>query len=77
MCFFLAEILFQVFDARHIQTARGMFEACCNHIKYGTNKGNIRLEPLFSLKINSFEFLDQICKRQGILVTNFNISEVH
>ncbi|XP_071093891.1 nitric oxide synthase-like isoform X1 [Haliotis cracherodii] len=32
----------QVFDARHITTARGMFEALCNHIKYGTNKGNIR-----------------------------------
>ncbi|CAH1801570.1 unnamed protein product [Owenia fusiformis] len=32
----------QVFDARHINTARGMFEAICNHIKYGTNKGNIR-----------------------------------
>ncbi|KAL4224321.1 Nitric oxide synthase [Mactra antiquata] len=32
----------QVFDARHITTARGMFEAICNHIKYGTNKGNIR-----------------------------------
>nr|AAS93626.1 nitric oxide synthase a [Sepia officinalis] len=32
----------QVFDARHIKTARGMFEAICNHIKYGTNKGNIR-----------------------------------
>ncbi|KAK3084578.1 hypothetical protein FSP39_015724 [Pinctada imbricata] len=31
-----------VFDARHITTARGMFEAICNHIKYGTNKGNIR-----------------------------------
>ncbi|XP_064613409.1 nitric oxide synthase 1-like [Liolophura sinensis] len=32
----------QVFDARHITTARGMFEAICNHIKYGTNRGNIR-----------------------------------
>ncbi|XP_041378542.1 nitric oxide synthase-like protein [Gigantopelta aegis] len=32
----------QVFDARHITTARGMFEAICNHIKYGTNKGNLR-----------------------------------
>ncbi|KAL5016525.1 hypothetical protein ScPMuIL_006114 [Solemya velum] len=32
----------QVFDARHITTARGMFEAICNHIRYGTNKGNIR-----------------------------------
>nr|QJF53971.1 Nitric oxide synthase [Sinohyriopsis cumingii] len=32
----------QVFDARNITTARGMFEAICNHIKYGTNNGNIR-----------------------------------
>ncbi|XP_045033891.1 nitric oxide synthase-like protein [Daphnia magna] len=32
----------QVFDARHVTTAQGMFEALCNHIKYGTNKGNIR-----------------------------------
>nr|CBV37021.3 nitric oxide synthase [Stramonita haemastoma] len=32
----------QVFDARHITTARGMYEALCNHIKYGTNKGNLR-----------------------------------
>ncbi|GFR97300.1 nitric oxide synthase, partial [Elysia marginata] len=31
-----------VFDARHILTARGMFEALCNHIKYATNKGNLR-----------------------------------
>uniref|UniRef100_C4TP54 Nitric oxide synthase 1 n=1 Tax=Ambigolimax valentianus TaxID=1338344 RepID=C4TP54_9EUPU len=32
----------QVFDARHILTARSMFEALCNHIKYGTNKGSLR-----------------------------------
>ncbi|KAL3867553.1 hypothetical protein ACJMK2_040440 [Sinanodonta woodiana] len=32
----------QLFDARHVTTARGMFEAICNHIKYGTNDGNIR-----------------------------------
>lgn len=32
----------QVFDARHVTTAQGMFEVLCNHIKYGTNKGNIR-----------------------------------
>ncbi|KAK3612609.1 hypothetical protein CHS0354_042118 [Potamilus streckersoni] len=32
----------QVFDARNITTARGMFEAICNHIKYATNDGNIR-----------------------------------
>jgi len=32
----------QVFDARHVTSAQGMFEAVCNHIKYATNKGNIR-----------------------------------
>nr|QCX35683.1 Nitric Oxide Synthase 1b [Octopus bimaculoides] len=32
----------QVFDCRHITSTREMFEAICNHIKYGTNKGNIR-----------------------------------
>ena len=32
----------QVFDARYVTTCRGMFEAICNHIKYVTNKGNIR-----------------------------------
>ncbi|XP_069181388.1 nitric oxide synthase-like protein isoform X2 [Procambarus clarkii] len=32
----------QVFDARYVTTASGMFEALCNHIKYGTNKGNLR-----------------------------------
>ncbi|UYV63671.1 NOS1, partial [Cordylochernes scorpioides] len=32
----------QVFDARGVTTAREMFEAICNHIKYSTNKGNIR-----------------------------------
>ncbi|XP_071038207.1 nitric oxide synthase-like protein isoform X4 [Parasteatoda tepidariorum] len=32
----------QVFDARYVSTAREMFEALCNHIKYATNKGNIR-----------------------------------
>ncbi|RXG71015.1 Nitric oxide synthase, salivary gland [Armadillidium vulgare] len=31
-----------VFDARYVTTASGMFEAICKHIKYGTNKGNIR-----------------------------------
>ncbi|KAG0723989.1 Nitric oxide synthase [Chionoecetes opilio] len=31
-----------VFDARYVTTASGMFEAICNHMKYGTNKGNIR-----------------------------------
>lgn len=32
----------QVFDARYVTTASGMFEALSNHIKYGTNKGNLR-----------------------------------
>ncbi|XP_050666056.1 nitric oxide synthase-like isoform X2 [Leptidea sinapis] len=32
----------QIFDCREVTTARGMFEALCNHIKYATNKGNIR-----------------------------------
>lgn len=41
--YYILHFVYQVFDARHITTARGMFEAICNHIKYGTNKGNIRL----------------------------------
>ncbi|GBP31541.1 Nitric oxide synthase [Eumeta japonica] len=32
----------QVFDCREVTTASGMFESLCTHIKYGTNKGNIR-----------------------------------
>nr|XP_026494938.1 nitric oxide synthase isoform X1 [Vanessa tameamea] len=32
----------QIFDCRAVTTASGMFEALCNHIKYATNKGNIR-----------------------------------
>lgn len=32
----------KVFDCRHVTTTKGMFEVLCNHIKYGTNKGNIR-----------------------------------
>lgn len=32
----------QVFDCRQVTTTTGMFEAICNHIKYSTNKGNIR-----------------------------------
>lgn len=32
----------QVFDCRYVTTTSGMFEAICNHIKYATNKGNIR-----------------------------------
>ena len=43
----------KVFDARHVTTAQGMFEAICNHIKYGTNKGNIRSA--------SFRLFDTTC----------------
>ncbi|GAV04595.1 hypothetical protein RvY_14857-3 [Ramazzottius varieornatus] len=32
----------QVFDARFINTPRTMFEALLNHIKYSTNRGNLR-----------------------------------
>uniref|UniRef100_A0A1W7RA54 Nitric oxide synthase n=1 Tax=Hadrurus spadix TaxID=141984 RepID=A0A1W7RA54_9SCOR len=32
----------QVFDARYVTTAEEMFEALCKHIRYATNKGNIR-----------------------------------
>ncbi|CAH3893206.1 unnamed protein product [Pieris brassicae] len=32
----------QIFDCREVTTTSGMFEALCNHIKYATNKGNIR-----------------------------------
>jgi nitric oxide synthase oxygenase domain/subunit len=34
--------LFQVFDARDCTTAHGMFNYICNHVKYATNKGNLR-----------------------------------
>ena len=32
----------QLFDCRYVTTTSGMFEAICNHIKYATNKGNLR-----------------------------------
>uniref|UniRef100_A0A8C8XC74 Nitric oxide synthase n=1 Tax=Panthera leo TaxID=9689 RepID=A0A8C8XC74_PANLE len=32
----------KVFDARDCTTAHGMFNYICNHIKYATNKGNLR-----------------------------------
>ncbi|RWS27093.1 nitric oxide synthase: salivary gland-like protein [Leptotrombidium deliense] len=32
----------QIFDARNVTTAKEMFDALCNHIKYSTNRGNIR-----------------------------------
>eukprot|EP00795_Rhopilema_esculentum_P015604 gene15604-6880_t len=31
----------QVFDARDVTTARGMFDMICKHMKFATNKGNI------------------------------------
>uniref|UniRef100_A0A8B9JHS7 Nitric oxide synthase n=1 Tax=Astyanax mexicanus TaxID=7994 RepID=A0A8B9JHS7_ASTMX len=41
----------QVFDARDCTTAHGMFNYICNHIKYATNKGNLRyaLEQFIAL----------------------------
>lgn len=36
----------QVFDARSCSTAREMFEHICRHLRYATNNGNIRWEPL-------------------------------
>uniref|UniRef100_A0A3Q4HQ40 Nitric oxide synthase n=1 Tax=Neolamprologus brichardi TaxID=32507 RepID=A0A3Q4HQ40_NEOBR len=32
----------QVFDARDCTTAHGLYNYICNHIKYATNKGNLR-----------------------------------
>ncbi|XP_049785916.1 nitric oxide synthase, salivary gland-like [Schistocerca cancellata] len=32
----------QVFDCRHVTTAKGMFEAVCKHIEFSTNNGNIK-----------------------------------
>ncbi|CAC5400378.1 NOS1 [Mytilus coruscus] len=32
----------QIFDARDVRTARGMFHSICNHLKYATNNGKIR-----------------------------------
>lgn len=32
----------QLFDARYANSAEDMFAAICNHLKYSTNKGNIR-----------------------------------
>ncbi|XP_067140419.1 nitric oxide synthase, salivary gland-like [Centruroides vittatus] len=32
----------QLFDARYAMSAEDMFAAVCNHLKYSTNKGNIR-----------------------------------
>lgn len=38
--------LFKVFDCRNVTTTSGMFEAICEHMKYSTNKGNIRFVKL-------------------------------
>ncbi|XP_054155441.1 nitric oxide synthase, salivary gland-like [Oppia nitens] len=47
----------QVFDARYVSTAREMFEALCNHIKYATNKGNLRSAiTIFPQRIGKREF---------------------
>lgn len=32
----------QVFDCRQLASSSQMFEALCNHLKYSTNKGNLR-----------------------------------
>ena len=32
----------QIFDARHCETAKELFDFICNHIKYATNGGNLR-----------------------------------
>ncbi|NP_001191505.1 nitric oxide synthase 2 [Aplysia californica] len=32
----------QLFDARDVNTAQGIFDAMCKHITYATNKGNLR-----------------------------------
>ena len=32
----------QVFDARHVQTAKEMFDSIVEHIKYATNQGRLR-----------------------------------
>ncbi len=50
---------FEVFDARDCTTAHGMFNYICNHIKYATNKGNLRLvwwffTSSFSLRLAFF-----------------------
>ncbi|KAM9076811.1 nitric oxide synthase 3 isoform 2-T2 [Megaptera novaeangliae] len=34
--------LYQVFDARDCSSAQEMFTCICNHIKYATNRGNLR-----------------------------------
>lgn len=40
--FIRIDCFLQVFDCRYVTTTSGMFEAICNHIKYATNKGNLR-----------------------------------
>ena len=32
----------QVMDARHVKTAKEMFDAVCKHLRFATNGGNIR-----------------------------------
>lgn len=42
MLFWVLIFTLQVFDARDCTTAHGMYNYICNHIKYATNKGNLR-----------------------------------
>ncbi|CAG2103052.1 unnamed protein product, partial [Medioppia subpectinata] len=53
----IALLSLKVFDARYVTTAREMFEALCNHIKYATNKGNLRSAiTIFPQRIGKREF---------------------
>ena len=56
----------QVFDCRYVTTTSGMFEAICNHIKYATNKGNLR----YALRALPF-----VCSVPLILCQGFWIKE--
>lgn len=42
MLFWVLLFTLQVFDARDCTTTHGMYNYICNHIKYATNKGNLR-----------------------------------
>ncbi|KAJ1063237.1 hypothetical protein K5549_013102 [Capra hircus] len=44
----------QVFDARDCSSAQEMFTYICNHIKYATNRGNLRSRPRVSSAITVF-----------------------
>lgn len=53
----------QVFDCRQVTTTSGMFEALCNHIKYSTNKGNIRW--VFEYYIIFIDIVSGCCASQN------------